>query len=200
MSSESSVGSIKLQVALLRATMPALELRPGAELAGRVAERQGKHGLLMLAGAALVAELPDTVKPGDKLRLAVQESNGEQVVLKIVDPTAAPAQPMVVPVPLPDGRTAAVYVEEQDSGGGDGEEDEPRGVTVVYDSPALGAIEFGLFLEGGGLSARIQAGIGAPHAAAEAAAAELSEAIAERTGRPVRVSVIPRRDPLDLYA
>lgn len=141
MSSEASVGSIKLQVAILRATMPDLILRPGAELAGRVSERQGKHGLLMLAGAALVAELPDSVKPGDKLRLAVQESNGEQVVLKIVDPAATPAQPMVVPVPLPDGRTAAVYVEEQDEGSGNGGDGEPRGVTVVYDSPALGAIE-----------------------------------------------------------
>ena len=61
---------------MLPAAMPDLVLREGAVPAARVAERSGKHGLLMLAGSALVAELPEGVREGERPKLAVQETVG----------------------------------------------------------------------------------------------------------------------------
>ena len=111
---------VSLDAVLLRLRAPDLVLRPGMVLAGRVAERAGRHGLLSLAGTALVAELPDEVAAGDRLRLTVTEVGPERVVMRLTDPPAAPAPP-AAHLPLPDGRTAAVRVDERaGEGGGEG--------------------------------------------------------------------------------
>ena len=75
---------LQLEAALLRRQLPDLLLRPGMTLFARVAEREGKHGIIVLAGSPLVAELPDEVQAGDKLRLLVQDTRGERVAMKLV--------------------------------------------------------------------------------------------------------------------
>ena len=186
--------------ALLRVEMPELVLRPGMTLAARVAERSGSRGILMLAGHPLNAQLPDQVKAGDKLRLQVMEASSERVVMKLVDESAAqqPAQPTVVPVPLPDGRLAQLVVDEREA--------ERRGgsaqaaVAITYRSPALGAVDFRLAVEGGALTVAVKVAVGVPHDLARQSAEELRDALARATGRSVQVSVSPRHDPLDVYA
>ena len=90
--------------ALLKAELPQLVLRPGITLAARVAERQGSRGLLMIAGSALAAELPEGVKAGDTLRLRVQEASPDRIVMRME--SEQQQQIPVVPVPLPGGQQA----------------------------------------------------------------------------------------------
>src|SRR3954451_11508195 len=106
---------LQLEAALLRRQMPDLLLRPGMTLFARVAEREGRHGIIVLAGSPLLAELPDEVQVGDKLRLLVQDTRGERVAMKLVqEQPPAPPQGALVSVPLPDGTAAGVKVEEDD--------------------------------------------------------------------------------------
>src|SRR5881275_2992743 len=107
---------LQLEAALLRRQLPDLLLRPGMTLFARVAEREGKHGIIVLAGSPLVAELPDEVQAGDKLRLLVQDTRGERVAMKLVpEEPLAPPQTPVTGLPLPDGTAAHVSVEERDA-------------------------------------------------------------------------------------
>jgi hypothetical protein len=191
---------VRLEAALLRAALPDLVLREGSVLAARVAERSGRHGLLMLAGTALVAELPDDVRAGERLRLAVQDTAGDQVVLRVVPDPPTSVPPGVMALPLPDGRSAQVRVEEREAGGERGDADEPTVVTLVYDSPALGAIELRLAVDPTGASAHVQVGAGAPFLLAEEGREALRGALEGATGRSAAVEVLARRDPLDVYA
>src|SRR3982751_4976023 len=88
---------LQLEAALLRRQLPDLLLRPGMTLFARVAEREGRHGIIVLAGSPLVAELPDEVQVGDKLRLLVQDTRGDRVAMKLIQeqPAAAPQTPVV---------------------------------------------------------------------------------------------------------
>jgi hypothetical protein len=193
---------LQLEAALLRRQMPDLLLRPGMTLFARVAEREGRHGIIVLAGSPLVAELPDEVQVGDKLRLLVQDTRGERVAMKLVQeqPTAPPQNP-VVGLPLPDGSSARVTVEEKDAGDEHGEGDgEHASITIGYSSPALGQIGFVLSLAPGAVSVRAELAAGAPFEMASSGAEELRERLAEATGRVADVTVLPRREPLDLYA
>lgn len=188
---------VSLDAVLLRLRAPELVLRPGMILAGRVAERSGRHGVLTLAGAALVAELPEEVAAGDRLRLTVTEVGPERVVMRLTEPPAPPA-PAAAHLPLPGGGTAAVRVDERAGEGG--AEADAETVAVTYDSPRLGALEFRLVLAGGALTASVRAAAGPPHALAEERANALRDALATATGRPATVIVSERRDPLDVYA
>lgn len=191
---------MRLEAALVRAALPDLVLREGSVLSARVAERSGRHGLLMLAGSALVAELPDDVRAGERLRLAVQDTSGDQVVLRVVPDAPASPPPGVVALPLPDGRSARVRVEERDAAGRRAGADEAAGVTLVYDSPALGAIELRLAVDGAAATARVQVGAGTPFLLAEEGREALRAALEGATGRAARVEVLARREPLDVYA
>ena len=103
---------------LLRGGLPDVWLRPGALLSGRVTERSGTHGLLVLAGTPLVAELPEEVQPGARLKLVVREAGAERVTLQIVpDPAAGAAAAAAAAVlPLPGGASARVRVEDYGPG------------------------------------------------------------------------------------
>lgn len=180
--------------ALLKAELPQLVLRPGMTLAARVAERHGSRGLLMIANAALAAELPDEVKAGDTLRLRVQEATPDRIVMRM-ESDAQPA-PMV---PLPGGQAAHIEVDERE-GQGRRRQGEQAAVAITYRSPALGAIDFRLALEGGAITAHVRAREGAPFELAQAQAAELRDALNRASGRPVQLTVSPRHDPLDVYA
>jgi|SRR5690348_9906681 hypothetical protein len=178
---------------MLKAELPALVLRPGMTLAARVAETHGNRGLLMIAGAALAAELPEGVRAGDTLKLRVQEATPDRIVMRME--TDAPPMPMV---PLPGGHAAQLEVNERE---GEGQRSgEQAAVAITYRSPALGAIDFRLALEGGSVTAQVRAREGAPFELAQAQAAALREALGQATGKPVQLTVSPRHDPLDVYA
>ena len=138
---------LQLEASLIRRQLPDLLLRPGMTLFARVAEREGRHGIIVLAGSPLVAELPDEVQVGDKLRLLVQDTRGEKVAMKLIQeqPAAAPHTP-VVGLPLPDGMQARLTVEEREA---DPDDPEHASISISYDSPALGAVGFNLSLAPG---------------------------------------------------
>ena len=196
---------LRVEAALLRAQLPELTLRPGMTLPGRVMERHGQMGLLMLAGTPLAAQLPDDLKAGDRLRLRVEDI-GEQVVLRTVETAAATTQtatpPPEVALPLPGGRRAEVRVTEKaDEQRG---ADEPVTVGLTYDSPALGTIDIRLVQQpgGAGLQVTIGAGAGPPEEQARSAAETLRRTLTEATGLPTTVRVVGRtpKPRVDLYA
>jgi hypothetical protein len=189
---------LQLEAALLRRQLPDLLLRPGMTLFARVADRQGQHGIIVLAGSPLVAQLPDEVQAGDKLRLLVEDTRGERVTMKLVQeqPVAAPANP-AVSLPLPGGGEAAVSVEERD---GDTDDPEHASISISYDSPALGTVGFVLSLAPGAVSVRAELAAGEAFDLGSSASEELRARLAEATGRAAEVTVVLRRQPLDLYA
>src|SRR5215212_2874009 len=136
---------LQLEAAMLRRMMPDLLLRPGMTLFARVAEREGRHGIIVLAGSPLVAELPDEVQAGDKLRLLVEDTRGDRVAMKLVQeqPAAAPQAPLGGVTQPFDARVA---VEEREA---DPDDPEHASITIGYDSPALGAVAFMLTLAPG---------------------------------------------------
>jgi hypothetical protein len=193
---------LQLEAALLRRQLPDLLLRPGMTLFARVAERQGRHGIILLAGSPLVAELPDQVQAGDKLRLLVEDTRGDRVTMKLVqEQPAAPAPPPTVALPLPGGGQARVMVEPDEEGGGERDDDpEHASISIAYESPALGAVGFLLQLVPGGVKVQAELPAGRPFELADGAAEELRSRLAAATGRAAEVTVVPRRQPLDLYA
>jgi hypothetical protein len=191
---------LQLEAALLRRQLPDLLLRPGMTLFARVAERQGQHGIIVLAGSPLVAQLPDEVQAGDKLRLLVEDTRGERVTMKLVQdqPTAPPQNP-AIGLPMPDGTHARLTVEEEEYSS---REDDPEhaSISIGYESPALGMVGLVLALSPGGVTVRAELAAGQPYELATEAAEELRERLATATGRVAEVTVLPRREPLDLYA
>jgi hypothetical protein len=188
-----------LDPALVKAELPTLVIRPGMTLAARVMETHGSRGLLMIANAALAAELPDGVKAGDTLKLRVQEASSDRIVMRLEsDAQQAQQPPTVVPIPLPGGQQAYIHVNEESS------ESEARDrrseVAITYRSPQLGALDFRLSLEGGAVTAQVRARKGAPFELAQAQAEELRDALNRATGKPVQLTVTPRHDPFDAYA
>src|SRR2546423_8843455 len=169
---------LQLEAALLRRQLPDLLLRPGMTLFARVAEREGRHGIIVLAGSPLVAELPDEVQVGDKLRLLVQDTRGDRVAMKLVEeqPAAAPQTP-VIGLPLPDGSDARLTVEEREAGSD--EDPEHASISIGYDSPALGAVGFMLSLAPGTVTVRAELAAGAPFELASDAADELRSRLSE---------------------
>jgi hypothetical protein len=193
---------LQLEAALLRRQMPDLLLKPGMTLMARVSERQGRHGIIVLAGTPLVAQLPDEVQAGDKLRLMVEDTRGERVTMKLVNeqPTAPPHTP-VIGLPMPDGTQARFSVEEREEGGGEsGDDPEHASIAISYVAPALGNVGLRLKLVPGGVIVEATLAAGRPVDLAEDAAGELRARLSAATGRQAEVTVVPRREPLDLYA
>jgi hypothetical protein len=192
---------LQLEAALLRRQMPDLLLRPGMTLFARVSERQGQHGIIILAGSPLVAQLPDAVQAGDKLRLLVEDTRGDRVTMKLVqEQPAPPPQNPSIGLPLPDGTHARLAVDDQDEHGEGGRDDsEHASISISYQSPSLGPVGLVLSLVPGGVRVQAELAAGRPYELADAAADELREGLAAATGRVAEVTVTPRRQPLDLY-
>jgi hypothetical protein len=192
---------LQLEAALLRRQLPDLLLRPGMTLFARVAEREGRHGIIVLAGSPLVAELPDEVQVGDKLRLLVQDTRGDRVAMKLVEEQpSAPVQTPVVGLPLPDGSHARIHLDEEEDSDSADDDPEHASISITYESPALGAMGFALSLAPGAVAVRAELAAGSAFDLASEAADELKARLAEATGRAASVTVVPRREPLDLYA
>ncbi|MFL5883952.1 MAG: hypothetical protein ACJ77M_02680 [Thermoleophilaceae bacterium] len=193
--------AIQLSAALLRNQAPELVLRLGSTVAARVLERHGARGLITIGNAVLAAELPEQVSAGQTLRLLVQDATGDRVTLKLVEQQQAQQaqQPSAVSVPLPNGSNARVHVDEDASeeGGGRGAE---HSVAVTYNSPSLGSMQFRLSVDGRAVAVTVRTAPGAPFDMAQERATELREALARATGRAAQVTVLPREEPVDLYA
>jgi hypothetical protein len=191
---------ISLPVALLRDEAPDLVLRPGMTLMARVVERHEGRGVISLANALLVAELPEQVRKGDTLRLQVQDTTAEQVTMRLLE-SAQQAQQLPPPVVLPLPGEPRIRVADDEAGEEGEPGDEPaESVALVYESPRLGPLDLRLELHKGAVRAVVGARSGEPHEIASGAADELREALASVTGKPAEVRVEERRDPLDVYA
>jgi hypothetical protein len=189
---------IAFELILLRSVLPELVIRPGMALAARVAERQGRHGIITIAGNPLVAELPEGVERGENLRLRVEDVTGDKVLMRLADQPQSSSPSALPGLPLPDGRTAHLRVEDEDMAWL-GEEYEEGSVALTYDSPSLGPIGLQLGLGRGTVTATVRVRDGEPLAVAERAAEALRSALDRATGRAAHVRVGIRRDPVDVY-
>jgi hypothetical protein len=195
--------SAPVQLVLVRAALGDLALRPGTMLAARVLARDGAQGTLLLAGVRVTAQLPEGIEAGEHLRLRVQEASDRRVELRVVEP---PAPPQAAAVPatayalaLPGGAIARLVVGEDAEGAG-GRGAGRAAVSLRYDSPQLGRMDFALSLDAAGVATVLDVAAGEPHQRARAAVGELREALAQATGRPARVAVRPRGATLDVRA
>ena len=186
---------VSVATQLLRTQMPELVLRPGASVMARVASRGEGHGVLVLAGVPLTAQLPDGIEAGATLKLRVEEVTAERVVLKVdpqaLDPTAlAPAAPRAAP--------ARVLVREppRRARGEDGD----ISVSFAFESPALGRLDLRIDLATGAVQVGVEAPAGRAFDLADATAERLRARLDDATGLRSSVRVTPRRPPLDLYA
>ena len=68
---------VSVATALLRAQLPDVTMREGTSVMARVASRGEQHGVLVLAGIPLTAQLPDGVAAGATLKLRVEEVTDE---------------------------------------------------------------------------------------------------------------------------
>lgn len=201
---------VAVDLILLRTAIGDAPLRPGMVLAGRVAERSGEHGLLMLRGTPVVAQLPPELAAGTRVRLQVAEATADRVLLQVLPEAPAPAAaapaattvPVTPPVvvPLPGGLTAQVRVEPDGSGsgpeGGAGRGGGPGAVWLRLDSAELGRLDVRV----DALSCAVAVSAGAPADAARDALPALREALARAVGRPLLVTLHPRTQALDVSA
>jgi ribosomal 50S subunit-recycling heat shock protein len=192
---------IAVDIRLIRAVLGAeLRVAPGRALMARVvsADAWGR-GTLSIAGALIEAKLPKDVQAGQELRLTVRHVSAEQVVLGLSDqslppPAAAPA------VPLPGGGTFRVTERDAESAPATGSTPGRHTLALVYEAPALGAVDLRFELDPQSLRVSAVLAAGDPVARAQDAAAELREALSGGLGRPVTVEIDARHEPLDVYA
>lgn len=191
-------------VVLLRGVFTDTTLKAGVVLAARVLDREGPRGTLLLNGVRMSAQLPPDLAEGDALRVRVTEASAERVVLQVVQqgaPSAPAGQtpPAALMLALPGGAHVRVLEEESAPEGGRAAPGR-RSITLRYDSPALGRLDFVLDLEQGAVSGTVHATAGDPAARARAAASELQTGLSEATGRPATVVVREREEILDVRA
>jgi len=192
---------LAVDASLLRTVLAAdVKLAIGRELMARVASITPEgRGMVSLAGVLLEAELPAGVHAGEELRLQVRELTPERVVLQIrEDQPQPPAAPLEPPrIPLPGG--GFVKVTERDAGGLLAAGDRAHTVTVRYDAPALGRLDLHFTLSSGALALTVAVAPGA-YETAEDHAGRLQSTLTEAIERPTTVTVVPRREPVNLFA
>lgn len=165
--------------------------------------------VLVLGGARLHAELPGNLQVGQALRLQVQESGPERVVLKVVADAAqvgeatplgtsqqagGPAQqasavaPPIAAFPMPGGGQVRMWL-DPDGGSSDADRtsraERTRTMVVRYDSPVLGRTDVVLRLEPDQLDASVFAANGLPLELVRAMVPALRAALAGAVDRPV---------------
>jgi hypothetical protein len=193
--------ALQIEAALIRRQAPDLLLREGQTFAARVAERSGARGIIVLAGSPLLAELPDSVQTGDKLRLLVAETKGEKVLMKLVPEQAAQAPSQAtISIALPGGGHVHIEVDQDAQGGGEGSDAENASIALTYDSPELGTLGLRLALAPGALTVLAEAARGRAYEIADDASDALRRRLETMTGRATQVSVVPRHESIDAYA
>jgi hypothetical protein len=192
---------LAVDAALLRTVLAGdIKLTIGRELMVRVASVGADgRGVLSLAGMLLEAELPDNVRAGAELRLQVRELTPDKVVLAIQEDAQQPvAAPVEAPrVPLPGG--GAVKVTERDAGGQRPAGDETHTLTVRYDAPALGQVDLHFTLSAGALALTVAVAPGA-YETTDDHSGQLEATLAGATERPATVTVVARREPVEVFA
>jgi hypothetical protein len=192
---------LAVDASLLRTVLAAdVKLAIGRELMARVASvTPAGRGVVSLAGVLLEAELPRGVHAGEELRLQVRELTPERVVLQIREDQ--PVQPAVAPEPprvaLPGG--GFVKVTERDAGGLLAAGDRAHTVTVRYDAPTLGRLDLHFTLSSGALALTVAVAPGA-YETADDHAGTLRSTLTEAVQRPATVTIVPRREPVDVFA
>ncbi len=198
---------INVDIRLIKAVLGAdLRIAPGRALMARVVTADGLgRGSLNIAGAVIDASLPKDVQAGQELRLTVAHVSPDRVELSLSgqDPAAFAAAASEA-VALPGGGT--VQVAERDAGGGGGgggggsQGADRHALSLRYDAPALGAIDLRFELDPETMRVSATLAAGQPFDLALNNAGKLGDALAAAVGRPVTVDVLPRREPLDVYA
>jgi hypothetical protein len=196
------VQPIAVQLITLQQVMPDVTLRLGQSLLARVADRHGAHGILMIAGQPLVAQLPENVRAGDVLKLAVRDITAEQVVMQMHEGkqmAETQSQPFV-PVGFP-GQPPSRIVVDDDSAASDGAlEGDASAIALTYESPALGPINLRIGMDSSAVVAEVRVAAGAPLEVATATASVLRDRLAQSTERVASVTVAPRPGSFDVSA
>ena len=95
---------VAIKTLLLQAQLPEVTLRPGTSVVGRVLSRGESHGVLVIAGIPLTAQLPEEVgRAGETLRLSVSDVTPERVTLQLEQVIPAGGQPPPEPAAPPRG-------------------------------------------------------------------------------------------------
>jgi hypothetical protein len=194
--------SLAVDAALLRTVLAGdIKLTIGRELMARVASVGAEgRGVVSLAGVLLEAELPGNVHAGAELRLAVRELTPEKVVLAIQPDEQPVAAPIEAPrVLLPGG--GFVKVTERDAGraGSDPTGDQTHTLSVRYDAPNLGQLDLHFTLSAGALALTVAVAPGA-YETADDHSGQLQTTLAGATERPATVTVVARREPVEVFA
>jgi hypothetical protein len=185
---------VAVKTLLLQTQLPEITLRPGTSVVARVLSRGAGHGVLVIAGIPLTAQLPEEIgRKGETLRLSVADVTPERVTLQL-EQVVAPLQPA-----LPQEPRARVQVEEEPRSDRAGDE-ERSSVALSFHSEALGRLDLRIELAGTRVRASVEAPAGRAFELAGAAAGRLREGLHVRTGLESEVDIRPRRQPLDLYA
>jgi hypothetical protein len=186
---------VGIETLLLRMQLPDVTLRAGTSVVARVLSRGEHHGVLVIAGVPLSAQLPEAIgRTGETLRLTVSDVTPDRVTLQLDQVINPAAQPPPPPAERPrvtvreEPRTVRVGGEERST------------VALSFSSPALGRLDLRLELAATRISAAVEAPAGRAFALADAAAGRLQDGLHARTGLEAAVQVTPRREPLDLYA
>jgi hypothetical protein len=187
---------VAVKTLLLQAQLPDITLRPGTSVVARVLSRGEGHGVLVIAGIPLTAQLPTEIgRTGETLRLSVADVTAERVTLQLEQVVPPAGQPPPQPT-----QSARVRVEEEPrtvrAGG-----EERSTVALSFQSEALGRLDLRLELVAGmRVNATVEAPAGRSFELADAAAGRLHDGLHARTGLEADVRVMPRREPLDVYA
>ena len=186
---------VAVKTLLLQTQLPDIQLRPGTSVVARVLSRGADHGVLVIAGIPLTAQLPTEIgKAGETLRLSVADVTPERVTLQLEQVVPQPPPP---PTPA---QTARVRVEDEPRTARVGDE-ERSSVALSFHSEALGRLDLRLELVAGTrVSAAVEAPAGRSFDLADAAAGRLHDGLQARIGLETEVRVTPRREPLDVYA
>src|SRR5687767_12183968 len=100
---------VAVKTLLLQTQLPDITLRPGTSVVARVLSRGEGHGVLVIAGIPLTAQLPTEIgRTGETLRLSVADVTPERVTLQLEQ-----VVPPAVEPPVPHESRARVRVEEQ---------------------------------------------------------------------------------------
>lgn len=192
---------INVDIRLIKAVLGAeLRIAPGRALMARVVTADGSgRGSLNIAGVLIDARLPKEVQAGQDLRLIVRHVSHDRVELSMSgqDPATAAAADAV---PLPGGGTVQVAGRDTGGGGSGGTDAGRHTLSLVYDAPALGAVDLRFELDHSSLRVSATLAAGTPFDLALDGAGKLGEALTAVIGRPVTVDVSARREPLDVYA
>jgi hypothetical protein len=185
---------VAVKTLLLQTQLPDIQLRPGTSVVARVLSRGPDHGVLVIAGIPLTAQLPTEVgRAGETLRLSVADVTPERVTLQLEQVVPQPPPPTLA-------QPARVRVEDEPRTVRVGDE-ERSSVALSFHSEALGRLDLRLEVVGGKrVSAAVEAPAGRSFDLADAAAGRLHDGLQARTGLEADVRVTPRRQPLDVYA